>query len=153
MRYTGAMSLLTSLLSWISRACGFETLDSFPAGHPYARTRWNPAYFDIASDLKPDAIERVLCDKIAATPQIFAHIVNPTPRMQRELLAVIEARMRRSCGSGQELAALLVEAYRSPHTLEPMPGLRRVIEDSGGDSRAVLAFLHAGAAEAVVIDA
>jgi predicted nucleic acid-binding protein len=35
-----------------------ETVDAFPPGHRYARTRWDRAYFDIASDLKPDAIER-----------------------------------------------------------------------------------------------
>ena len=143
---------ISSLLSWVSRACGFETVDSFPPGHQYARTRWNAAYFDIASDLKPDAIERAVCEKIAATPSIFAHIVHPTPRMQRELLAVIEARMRRACGQPFDLAALLVEAYRSPHTLEAVPGLRRAIEGSGGDPRAVLAFLGAAARDAVVID-
>jgi hypothetical protein len=148
-----SITSLRDLLTWISRACGFETVDSFPPGHPYARTRWSAAHFDIASDLKPDEIERRLCEKIANTPAIFAHIVHPTPRMQRELLAVIETRMRRSCGSSLELVALLVNAYRSHHTLEPMPGLRRVIEDSSGDSRAVLAFLQAGAVDAVVIDA
>jgi uncharacterized membrane protein len=154
------MSLLDTLstaLAWVSRACGFETVDSFPSGHPYARTRWNGVYFDIASDLKPDAIERAICEKIAATPSIFAYIEHPTPRMQRELLAVIETRMRRSCGQpadvGTSLAALLVEAYRSPHTIEAVPGLRRVIQDSGGDPRAVLAYLGAMAAESVVIDA
>lgn len=144
---------LQNALAWASRACGFETVDTFPPGHPHARTRWNPAYFDIASDLKPEAIERAVCAKIAATPSIFAHIVNPTPRMQRELLALIETRLRRSCGQPLDLAALLIDAYRSPYTVEPMAGLRRVIEDSGGDPGALLGFLHAGASSAVVIDA
>lgn len=151
------LDTLSSVLTSISRACGFETIDSFPPGHPYARTRWNAAYFDIASDLKPDAIERAVCAKIAATPSIFAHILNPTPRMQRELLAVIEARLRRSCAQPLDLAALLVEAYRSPHTSEVVPGLRRVIADSDGDPRAVLAYLGAasldGVVNPVVIDA
>jgi hypothetical protein len=146
------LDTLSSLVARVSRACGFETIDSFPPGHPHVRTRWDAAYFDIASDLKPDAIERAVCDKVAATPAIFAHIVNPTPRMQRELLAVIETRMRRSCGQPLDLAALLVQAYRSPYTLEAVPGLRRAIEDSDGDPRAVLAYLGAAARDAVVID-
>ena len=103
------LSTLHNALSYLSRVCGFETVDSFPAGHPYARTRWNPAYFDIASDLKAEQIERSLCESIANTPLIFAHIVNPTPRMQRALLSVIETRMRRSCGDPLDLVALLVE--------------------------------------------
>ena len=133
--------------------CGFETVDSFPSGHAHARTRWNRAYFDIASDLKPDEIERSLCGSIANTPSIFAHIVNPTPRMQRELLAVIEARMRRSCGNPVDLIALLINAYRSPHTHEAMPGLRRVIVDSDGDPNVVVAFLSATPSGFGVIEA
>ena len=147
------LSTLHNAIACLSRACGFETVDSFPAGHPYARTRWNPAYFDIASDLKPERIERSLCESIANTPLIFAHIANPTPRMQRALLAVIETRMRRSCGNPADLVSLLIEAYRSPHTLEAVPGLRRVIVDSGGDARAVIAFLHAEPSAFGVIDA
>ncbi|MFP5393088.1 MAG: hypothetical protein ACLGI6_16325 [Gammaproteobacteria bacterium] len=146
------LDTLQSALAYVSRACGFETLDAFPAGHPYARTRWNPAYFDIASDLTPDEIERSLCESIANTPSIFAHIVNPTPRMQRALLAVIETRMRRSCGQPLDLVALLVQAYDSPHTLEVTPGLRRAIAECDGDARTILAFLHGQASAFGVIE-
>jgi hypothetical protein len=142
LRYTSAMlPLFFKALAWLSRVCGFDTIDSFPPGHAYARTRWNAAYFDIASDLKPDQIERSICERIANTPTIFAHIVNPTPRMQRALLEVIETRMRRSCGMPADLVALLINAYRSPHTVEAVPGLRSVIENSGGDVQAVLGYL------------
>ena len=150
------MSLLDTIsqgLSWLSRKCGFDTVDSFPPGHQYARTRWNRAYFDIASDLKPEQIERSLCESIANTPLIFAHITNPTPRMQRALLAVIETRMRRSCGNPTDLVALLVNAYRSPYTAEAMPGLRTVIENSQFDARAVMEFLGAMPAAFDVIEA
>jgi len=144
---------LLNALAWVSRTCGFETVDSFPPGHAFARTHWNPAYFDIASDLKPEHIERSLCDSIANTPTIFAHIANPTPRMQRALLAVIDTRMRRSCGNPAELVALLINAYRSPYTLEAIPGLRAAIEQSAGDTRAVLAFLGAMPSAFDVIEA
>lgn len=129
------------LLSRISRACGFETADSFPAGHPYPRTRWNRAYFDIPSDMKADDIERRICAAIENTPSVFAHIANPTPRMQRTLIAMIESTMRRSCGQPVNLAALLVNAYNSPHTPEATPGLRRAIESSAGQEPAVRAQL------------
>jgi hypothetical protein len=144
---------LLKALAHVSRVCGFDTVDSFPAGHQYARTRWNPAYFDIASDLKAEQIERSLCESIANTPLIFAHITHPTPRMQRALLAVIDTRMRRSCGRPTDLVALLANAYRSPHTPEALPGLRGVIEDSGYDADAVLGFLGAMPAAFDVIDA
>lgn len=139
-------SIIFDALSWVSRACGFETVSSFPAGHPYARTHWNPAYFDIASDLKPDAIERSLCDSISNTPTVFGHIANPTPRMQRALLAVIETHMRRSCGQPVELLALLINAYASPYTLEAIPGMRATIQNSAQEDmaarcRTLLAFL------------
>lgn len=139
---------LLQALAYVSRVCGFDTVDSFPLGHQYARTRWNRAYFDIASDVKPEQIERAMCESIANTPLIFAHITNPTPRMQRALLAVIETRMRRACGNPNDLVALLVNAYRSPDTPEAMPGLRAVIENSQYDgpaerARAVLEFLGA----------
>ncbi|HWJ96423.1 MAG TPA: hypothetical protein VNT33_16965 [Telluria sp.] len=88
------------------------------------------AYFDIASDLKPDAIEKTICEAIANTPSVFGHIVNPTPRMQRALLAVIHTRLRRSCGGPHDLVRLLIEAYRSPHTIEAVPGLRAAVEDT-----------------------
>jgi hypothetical protein len=144
---------LLQALAYVSRVCGFDTVDSFPAGHQYARTRWNPAYFDIASDLKPEAIERSLCESIANTPLIFAHITHPTPRMQRSLLAVIDTRMRRSCGNPTDLAALLANAYRGPSTPEALPGLRAAIEDSSYDANAVLAFLGAMPAAFDVIEA
>jgi hypothetical protein len=137
---------LSSLLAHVSRVCGFDTLDAFPPGHPHARTRWNAAYFDIPSDTKPDQIERTLCEAIANTPSVFTHITHPTPRMQRELLAVISSRMRRQCGSPNDLVALLINAYRSRHTQEAMPGLRQAIESCAQDGPAqqvasVLAFL------------
>jgi hypothetical protein len=121
---------LSAWLSHLSRVCGFETADSFPPGHAYARTRWNPAYFDIPSDMKPDEIERTICAAIRNTPGIFVHVVHPTPRMQRVLIDIIEERQRRACGSPTDLAALLVQAYASRHTLEAVPGLRAVIEAS-----------------------
>ncbi len=144
---------LLQALAYVSRVCGFDTIDSFPAGHQHARTRWNRAYFDIASDVKPEQIERSLCESITNTPLIFAHITHPTPRMQRALLAVIETRMRRSCGNPVDLASLLVNAYRSQYTAEAMPGLRAVIEDSGFDVRAVMEFLGAMPAAFDVIEA
>ncbi len=154
MRYTSAMfPLLTKALAWLSRVCGFETVDSFPPGHPDARTRWNAAYFDIASDLKPAQIERSICERIDNTPTIFAHIDNPTPPMQRALLAVIETRMRRSCGNPVDLVALLINAYRSPHTREALPGLRSVIVNSDGDVQAVMGFLGGMRSAFDVIDA
>lgn len=119
---------ISTLLAYLSRVCGFETLTSFPPGHAYARTHWNGAYFDIASDLKPEQIERVMCDAISNTPMIFAHIANPTPRMQNALLAVVDARLRHNKGNAGELVNLLMAAYRSPYTLEAMPGLRRAVE-------------------------
>ena len=139
---------LLHMLAHISRVCGFDTVDAFPPGHQYARTRWNRAYFDIASDLKPDQIERALCESISNTPLMFGHITHPTPRMQRALLAVIETRMRRSCGNPADLVALLIDAYRSPSTAEAVPGLRAVIESNHDDgpaarARAVLVFLGA----------
>lgn len=152
------MPIVLDLLSKASHALGFETIDRFPANHAYARTRWDRAYFDIASDLRPEAIERSLCDSIANTPSVFAHIVNPTPAMQRTLLAVIETRLRRSCNAPLDLVALLVEAYRSPHTLEARPGMRAAIEATAGQEmrervHATLAFLGAMPAAFDVIEA
>lgn len=136
-------------MTWLRRLShllGFETADSFPPGHPYERTRWNGAYFDIASDVKPDQIERRLCDAISNTPLVFGYISNPTPRMQRALLAVLEERMRINRGRATELAVLLVAAYDSPHITEVIPGLRQVVaatqgHDAGDRARAVMAFL------------
>jgi hypothetical protein len=141
--------MMETLLTWLRRLShwlGFETADCFPPGHPYERTRWNGAYFDIASDVKPDDIERRLCDAISNTPLVFGYIVNPTPRMQRALLAVLEERMRNNRGRATELAALLVQAYESPHISEIIPGLRSVVDstrshDLSDRARAVMAFL------------
>ena len=141
--------MMTPLLAWLahlSRICGFDTADSFPPGHPYARTRWNGAYFDIASDLKPEQIETRLCAAIANTPTLFGHISNPTRRMQRALFGALEERVRRN-GNAAELALLLIAAYRSPHTAEAVPGLRAAIQSSAHDTpadraRSLLAFLE-----------
>jgi len=146
------------LLKRVSRALGLETADAFPSGHQYARTRWNAAYFDIASDVAPEEIERRICDAIVNTPLVFAHIVNPTPRMQRALFGLLEQRLR--LGHRREaaqLAALLIKAYGSPDIPEAMPGLRALI-DAGthldGTERitAVLDFLAAAQAPFDVID-
>ena len=145
--------ILIDALAWISRKCGFETVDTFPPGHAYARTHWSAAYFDIASDLKPEAIERSICERILNTPTIFAHIANPTPSMQRALLSVIEARMRRTSGTPNDLIALLVNAYRSPYTQDAVPGLRGAIERSNGDASALMNFLEGMPAAFNIIEA
>ena len=150
--------VVLELLSRASHALGFETVDRFPASHAYARTHWDRRYFDIASDLKPEAIERSLCASIDNTPAVFAYIANPTPAMQRTLLGVIDTRLRRSCGAPSDLVALLIEAYRSPYTIEARPGLRAAIESTAGLEmrarvHAVLAFLGAMPAAFDVIEA
>src|SRR5471032_1994140 len=122
--------MIPIILSWLrhlSRICGFDTADSFPPGHAHERTRWNGAYFDIASDVKPDQIEHRLCEAISNTPLVFGYITHPTPRMQRALFAVLEQRMRNNRGRATELALLLVEAYDSPHITEAIPGLRAAV--------------------------
>jgi len=89
----------SAILDWLkklSHALGFDTADSFPPGHQYARTRWAGAYFDIPSDTRADDIERRICEAIANTPLVFAHIENPTPRMQRVVIDVIERRLRQN---------------------------------------------------------
>jgi len=150
-------STILAWLKYLSRICGFETADSFPPGHPYERTRWNGAYFDIASDVKPDEIERRLCDAIANTPLVFGYIINPTPRMQRALIAVLEHRMRNNRGRAGELAELLVAAYRSPNTVEVLPGLRAAIDSTRHEemperARALMAFLSAAPSAVDIID-
>ncbi|MES2298419.1 MAG: hypothetical protein V4582_15345 [Pseudomonadota bacterium] len=149
---------LAEVLAYVSRVCGFDTIDAFPPGHAYARTRWNRAYFDIASDQKPEQIERTLCAAISNTPSVFAHIVNPTPRMQRALLEVIGTRVRRSCGSPNDLVTLLIRAFDSPHMVEAIPGLRAAIaasaqHDAAERVRSVLEFLGQMPAAFDVIDA
>lgn len=145
--------ILTDAWRWLNRVCGFDTVDSFPSGHAHARTHWNAAYFDIASDLTPEQIERSICERIANTPSIFAYISNPTPAMQRVLLSVIEASVRRSGGAPGNLLGLLISAYRSPYTQDAVPGLRAAIVDADGDPQAVLHFLGAMPAAFNVIEA
>lgn len=126
------MPLLPVFLDWLSRAShalGFETIAGFPPGHAHARTRWDRAYFDIASDVKPDAIESAVCAAIANTPLVFGRIVNPTPRMQRTVLAIIDARLRAG-GAPADLVRLLIEAYSSADTVEALPGLRAAVAAS-----------------------
>ncbi|WP_028105194.1 hypothetical protein [Pseudoduganella violaceinigra] len=126
-------SVILDWLKKLSHALGFDTADSFPPGHQYARTRWAGAYFDIPSDTRPDDIERRLCDAIANTPLVFAHIENPTPRMQRVLIELIERRLSQNHErEAVQLAALLIRAYASPHIIEAMPGLRRTIDATEG---------------------
>jgi hypothetical protein len=152
------MTTLIDLFKRLSRALGLDTADSFPPGHVHARTRWNPAYFDIASNVPPDEIERRICDAIANTPLVFAHIVNPTPRMQRALFGVLEQRLR--LGHRREaaqLAALLIQAYRSPQIVEAMPGLAAAIAATAHDEapvrvQALLDFLENTPAPFDVID-
>ncbi|WBS05455.1 hypothetical protein OU994_14815 [Pseudoduganella sp. SL102] len=152
------MTTLIDLFKRLSRALGLDTADSFPPGHVHARTRWNAAYFDIASDVKPDDMERRICEAIANTPLVFAHITNPTPRMQRALFGVLEQRLRlRHEREAAQLAALLIQAYRSPHIVEAMPGLKAAIAATVHDEapariRAVLEFMAQRDAPFDVID-
>lgn len=142
------LDTISDLLARASRALGLETVNAFPSGHAYPRTRWNRAYFDIASDLSAEQMERKVCDAIANTPAVFAHIANPTPAMQRALLAVIHSRMRMSCGQPLDLASMLVDAYASPYTPEAAPGLRAAIEASAHEvpaNRAWMLLAHLGA--------
>jgi hypothetical protein len=152
------MTTLIDLFKRLSRALGLDTADSFPPGHIHARTRWNAAYFDIASDVRPDDIERRICDAIANTPLVFSHVTNPTPRMQRALFGVLDQRLR--LGHRREaaqLAALLIQAYRSPHIVEAMPGLAAAIaaterEEAPVRVQAVLDFMSGDEAPFDVIE-
>ena len=121
------LPIILDALAHLSRVCGFDTIDTFPPSHVHARTSWNRAYFDIASDLSGDQIERALCESISNTPLIFAHITHPTPRMQRVLLTVIESQLRRAGGNPAHLTALLIQAYDSSATMEALAGLRAAI--------------------------
>jgi hypothetical protein len=123
---------LSSLLGRASRALGLETVDRFPPGHRYADTRWDKAYFDIPSDYKPERIEQAMFDAITNTPSVFAWIEHPTPRMQRALLGVIHARLRRGGSPPNDLLAMLLAAYDSPRTQEALPGLRAAIASTDG---------------------
>jgi hypothetical protein len=123
---------ISTLLGRASRALGLETVDTFPPGHRYADTRWDKAYFDIPSDYKPERIEQAMAEAIANTPSVFAWIEHPTPRMQRALLGVIHARLRRGSVPPNELLAMLIEAYASPRTQEAVPGLRAALASTEG---------------------
>jgi hypothetical protein len=150
-------TLFNATLAYLSKICGLESVTSFPANHPFARTSWDPSYFDIAYGMKPDQIEQVLSDAIHNTPSIFAHINNPTPRMQRSLLAVLHDSVRRNDGNAAEWAALLINAYSSRYVQEVLPGLRAEIAGSVGLApvdrvRSVLVFLASMAAPFDVIE-
>ena len=139
------LDTLGDLLARASYALGLENADRFPRGHAYAHTRWNKAYFDIPSDLKPEQMESIVCAAIANTPHVFGEIRNPTPRMQRALLAVIESRLRRA-DARADLVHLLIRAYRQPHTPDIVPGLRAQVagtrhDDIAERARSVMAFL------------
>jgi hypothetical protein len=123
---------LSHLLGRASRALGLETIDAFPPGHRYADTRWDKAYFDIPSDYKPDRIDQAMAEAIANTPSVFGYIEQPTPRMQRALLAVIHARLRRGGSPPNDLLAMLIDAYDSPRTPEALPGLRAALASTEG---------------------
>lgn len=150
-------SLFNTSLAYLSKICGLESVSSFPASHPYARTHWDPSYFDIAYGMQPDQIEQVLSEAIQNTPSIFAHINNPTPRMQRSLLAVLHDSVRRNDGNAAEWAALLINAYASRYVQEVLPGLRAEIAGSLGAAsadrvRSLLVFLASMAAPFDVIE-
>jgi hypothetical protein len=134
-----------------------ESVSSFPARHIDAHTSWDPSYFDIPYGTKPDEIERRMCTAIDNTPTIFAHIDNPTPRMQRALLHVIGERMRQNDRSAADFLGLLINAYASPLVREAVPGLRAEIEASAYDDfgtrvRRVSSFLLNMQASFNVID-
>jgi len=126
------LDVISSLLGRASRALGLETIDTFPPGHRHADTRWDKAYFDIPSDYKPERIEQAMADAITNTPSVFAYIEHPTPRMQRALLGVIHARLRRASTPPNDLLAMLIAAYASPRTQEAVPGLRAAIAGTDG---------------------
>jgi hypothetical protein len=126
------LPVISSLLSRASRALGLESVDAFPPGHRYPRTRWDRAYFDIASDLTADQMETAICAAIANTPSVFAHITHPTPRMQRTLLAIVHARLRRGGTPPTDLVAMLIDACEQPHTPQAMPGLREALASTVG---------------------
>ena len=126
------LDVISSLLGRASRALGLETIDTFPPGHRYADTRWDKAYFDIPSDYKPERIEQAMADAITNTPSVFAWIEHPTPRMQRALLGVLHARLRRGGTPPNDLLAMLIAAYASPRTQEAVPGLRAAIAGTDG---------------------
>lgn len=151
------LDTLGELLSRASHALGLENADRFPRGHAHPHTRWNKAYFDIPSDLKAERMEAIVCAAIANTPWVFGEIRNPTPSMQRALLGVIEARLRRA-DAPADLVHLLIKAYGQPHTPDIVPGLRAAIAanaqyDANIQAHAVLAHLGDAPAGFGVIEA
>lgn len=150
-------SLYESAMSYLNRALGLESVSSFPARHVFTRTSWNPSYFDIPYGTKPDDIERRICIAIGNTPTIFAHVNNPTPRMQRALLSVVAERLRRNDRTTGDLIELLIAAYASPFVREVVPGLRVEIEASAYDEaparvRRIVSFMSNMQASFDVID-
>jgi hypothetical protein len=150
-------SLFNATLAYLSKVCGLDSVSSFPASHPFFRTHWDPSYFDIAYGTKPDQIDQILSEAIHNTPHIFARINNPTPRMQRSLLAVLHDSVRRNDGNAGEWAALLINAYASRHVQEVVPGLRAEITASSAAApadrvRGLLVFLANMAAPFDVIE-
>jgi hypothetical protein len=142
------LPVLSSLLSRASRALGLESVDAFPPGHRYPYTRWDRAYFDIASDLTADRMETAICEAIMNTPMVFAHITHPTPRMQRALLSIIHARLRRGGTAPTDLVAMLIDACDSPRTPEALPGLRAALASTDGyDPSMRIAHLQAWLAD------
>src|SRR5271165_5770645 len=121
-------SVFKSVTSYLSKQLGLESISSFPSRHIHARTEWSPSHFDIPYGTPPEDIERRICIAIGNTPTIFAHINNPTPRMQRALLAVIAERLQRNDRTAGDLMELLIASYASPHVQEAVPGLRAEIE-------------------------
>ena len=100
----------------------------------------------------PPVVMDNITQQIGNTPLVFAHITNPTPRMQRALFGVLEQRLRlHHEREAAQLAALLIQAYRSPHIVEAMPGLKAAIAATAHDEapariRAVLRRAQGGAA-------
>ena len=129
-------SLFNATLAYLSKVCGLDSVSSFPANHPFARTHWDPPYFDIAYGTKPDQIDQILSEAIHNTPHIFVRINNPTPRMQRSLLAVLHDSVRRNDGHAAQWAAMLINAYASSFVQEVLPGLRAEITGSLGSGPA-----------------
>ena len=150
-------SLFNATLAYLSKVCGLDSVSSFPTNHLFARTHWDPAYFDIAYGTKPDQIDQLLSEAIRNTPHIFARINNPTPSMQRSLLAVLHDSVQRNDGHAGEWAGLLIHAYASHYVHEVLPGLRAEISSSIGAApadrvRSLLVFLASMAAPFDVIE-
>lgn len=144
-------------MSYLSQALGLDSVSAFPSGHIFARTNWSRSHFDIPYGTRPEDIDRRICTAIGNTPTIFAHINNPTPRMQRALLAVVAERLRRNDRSAGDLVGLLIAAYASPYVQDAVPGLRAEIaasayEAPGERVRRALSFLSDMEAPFDVID-